>query len=38
LNLAWKKDPLRASVLKSLIAIPQKFNVQELYNTSKQLQ
>ena len=22
LNLAWKKDPLRASVLKTLIAIP----------------
>lgn len=37
LNLAWKKDPHRSSVLKSLIAIPQRFNVQELYNTSKQL-
>ena len=31
LNLAWMKDPLRASVLKTMIAIPQKFNVQELY-------
>lgn len=30
------KDPLRASVLKTLIAIPQKFNVQELYESSKQ--
>jgi len=36
LNLSWGLEPKRLSRLKTLIAIPQKFNLRKLYNSSKQ--
>ena len=36
-NLGWGLETKRVSVLKTLVAIPQKFNVRKLYNSNKQL-
>ncbi len=36
-NLGWGVEPKRVSVLKTLIAIPQIFNLKELFNSSKQM-
>ena len=35
-NLGWGIEPTRASILKTLVAIPQDFNLQDVYNSSKQ--
>ena len=35
-NLGWGVDPKRTSILKTLIAIPQRFNLRDLYNSNKQ--
>ena len=35
-NLGWGLEPKRTSVLKTLIALPQTFNLRDLYNSSKQ--
>ena len=34
-NLGWGQEPKRTSVLKTLIAIPQRFDLRDLYNSSK---